>query len=162
VELSLNGKSLGSQKIHANASSRKWAVAFEPGALTAVCNDHKGVSETLKTAGKAAKVVLAVERGKLSSGWDDVGYVRATVVDADGVLVPDSTATLHFSVTGPGRILASGSGDTSDHSGFQKPDRDAFHGAAIAILRATAASGDVIVRVNSDGLQGSSATLRIQ
>ena len=162
VELALNGKSLGSQKIHADATSRKWKVDFEPGSLSATCRDHKGVSETLKTAGKAAKVVLTVERGKLSPAWDDVAYLRATVVDADGTVVPDSIATLHFSVTGPGRILATQSGDTADHSGFQKPDRDAFHGSAIAIVRATAGSSDVVVSVAAEGLQGGSATLRTQ
>ncbi len=162
VVLTLNGKSLGSQKIHADATPRKWTVGFEPGTLTAGCKDHAGVAETLKTAGKAAKILLAVERGKLSAGWDDVAYLRATVVDADGTLVPDSTATLHFLVSGPGRILATDNGDNADHSGFQKPERDAFHGAAIVIVRATAATGDVVVSVSADGLQSASATLRVQ
>lgn len=161
VELTLNGRSLGSKKINANATSRKWTVRFEPGALTASCMDHKGVAETLKTAGKPARLLLAVERGKLSSSWDDVGYLRATVVDADGTLVPDSTASLHFSVTGPGVILATDNGDNADHSGFQRPDRDALHGMAIVVVRATAAKGDVVINVSADGLKGSSAMLRV-
>ena len=162
VDLSLNGKSLGSQKIHTDATSRKWVVGFEPGDLTASCKDHTGVAETLKTAGKAAKIVLTIERARLSSGWDDVGYLRATVVDSDGVVVPDSAVTLHFSVAGPGRILATDNGDNADHSGFQKPDRDAFHGAAIVIVRATADRGSVVVSVAANGLQGASATLPVQ
>lgn len=161
VELLLNGKSLGTQNIHADATSRKWTLAFEPGSLTATCKDHPGVAETLRTAGKAARVTLTVERGKLSLGWDDVGYLRATVVDADGTTVPDSSAELHFSVSGPGKVLATDSGDPADHSGFQKPERDAFHGVAIALVRATADRGDVIVRVAADGLQGAAATLSI-
>ena len=162
VELTLNGTSLGSQKIHADATSRKWTVDFAPGSLTAACKDHPGVAETLKTAGKAAKVLLTVERGKLSSGWDDVGYLRATVEDLNGNVVPDAAALLHFSVSGPGKILATDSGDPADHSGFQKPDRDAFHSEAIVILRATADRGSVVVTVIADALQGASATLRMQ
>jgi beta-galactosidase len=162
VELTLNGKSLGAKKINADATARKWKVDFEPGVLTASCTDHKGVAETLKTAGKAAKVMLAVERGKLSGSFDDVGYLRATVVDAAGIPVPDSRDLLHFSVSGPGKILATDSGDVADSSGFQKPDRVAFHGAAIVVVRATADKGDVVVKVGADGLQGASATLRIQ
>jgi len=162
VELTLNGTSLGSQKIHGDATSRKWTVDFAPGSLTAACKDHPGVAETLKTAGKAAKVLLTVERGKLSSGWDDVGYLRATVEDLNGNVVPDAAALLHFSVSGPGKILATDSGDPADHSGFQKPDRDAFHGEAIVILRATADRGSVVVTVIADALQGASATLRMQ
>ena len=162
VELSLNGRSLGAKKINANARPRTWAVEFEPGALTASCTDHKGVAETLKTAGKAAKVMLTVERGKLSSNWDDVGYLRATVTDADWTPVPDSAALLHFSITGPGRIVTTDSGDPADHSGFKRPDRDAFHGVAIAVVRATADKGDVVVSVASDGLEGASASWHIQ
>lgn len=162
VELSLNGKSLGAKKINANARPRTWVVEFEPGALTASCTDHTGVAETLRTAGKAAKVMLTVERGKLSLNWDDVGYVRATVVDVAGTLVPDATGMLHLSVTGPGRILTTDGGDPADHSGFQKPDREAFHGSAIVVVRATAANGDVVVSVEADGLQGASATLHLQ
>ena len=107
-------------------------------------------------------MVLSVERGKLSTSFDDVGYLRATVTDADGNRVPDSAAALHFSVTGPGKILTTDSGDNADHSGFQKPDRDAFHGEAIVVVRATAAKGTVTVSVSADGLQGSSATLQVQ
>ena len=129
--------------------------------MTASCRDHKGVAETLKTAGKAARVTLAVERGKLSSSWDDVGYLRATVVDADGNVVPDAATTLHFSVIGPGRIVTTDSGDPADHAGFQKPDRDAFHGEAIVVVRAVESSGDVTVNVSADGLQGTSVKLHI-
>lgn len=161
VELTLNGKSLGSKKINPDATSRKWAVMFEPGALTASCKDHRDIAETMKTAGKAAKLILTVERSKLSQGFDDVAYLRATVVDADGNPVPDSTARLHFSVAGAGKILATDNGDNADHSGFQKADRDAFHGAAIAVVGATAAKGDVVVRVSADGLQEASAKLTV-
>jgi beta-galactosidase len=159
VELSLNGRSLGSKRINADATSRKWTVGFEAGTLTASCSDHKGVSETLRTAGKPAKLMLTVERGRLSSSFDDVGYLRATVVDSGGTVVPEAAAVLHFSVTGPGRILATDNGDNADHSGFQKPDRDAYHGAAIVIVRAAGGAGDVTVSVSAAGVQGASATL---
>ena len=163
VELFLNGKSLGSKPINADASPRKWIVPFAPGELKAAGNNHgaDAASETLQTAGKATKLVLAVERAKLSAAWDDVGYLRATVVDEKGTVVPDSAAPLKFAVSGPGIILTTDSADNADHSSFQKPERDAFHGSAIVVVRATAAAGDVTVSVSSPGLAPATATLHV-
>jgi beta-galactosidase len=134
-------------------------VAYAPGELKAVCPG--GASETLKTAGKPARVLLTVERAKLSANWDDVGYVRATIVDAQGTAVPEASTPLTFTVSGPGKILTTDSGDNADHSGFQKGERNAFHGSAIAVVRATATTGDVTVTVRATGLEAGSATLKI-
>jgi beta-galactosidase len=160
VELSLNGTSLGSKPINADASPRKWTVPFAAGSLKAACKD-KAASETLRTAGKAAKLLLTVERAKLSMAWDDVAYVRATVVDEQGTRLPDAAMPLTFAVSGPGRILATDNGDNADNSGFQKPERNAFHGSAIGVVRATAAKGDVVVKVSADGLGSASAMLKV-
>jgi beta-galactosidase len=163
VELFLNGKSLGSKPINPDASSRKWSVPFAAGELKAVGKDKgaETASETLKTAAKPAKLMLAVERGKLTAGWDDVGYLRATIVDDQGVVVPYAATPLTFTIAGPGRILTTDSADNADHSGFQKPDRTAYHGSAVVLVRATAATGDVTVSVSGAGLTGASATLHV-
>jgi beta-galactosidase len=157
VQLWLNGSSLGAKARSADDSARKWTVAFAPGELKASCAD--GTAETLRTAGAAAKVTLTVERGKLGPGFDDVGYVRARVVDKDGTVVPDAATVLHFSVSGNGVILATDSGDNAYRSPFQSADRMAFHGGAIAIVRGT---GDVMAKVSAEGLAGSSVVLHGQ
>ena len=66
----LNGKSLGAQKINANASPRVWKVPFAPGSLTAVAkNGGKVVAkDKLHTAGKAEKIIFSAETRKLSAG----------------------------------------------------------------------------------------------
>ncbi len=158
VELSLNGSSLGAKPRNADDSARKWTVLFAPGELKASCQD--GTAEALRTAGAAAKVTLTVERGRLSSSFDDVGYVRARVVDAQGTVVPDAGMRLHFSVSGPGVIVATDAGDNGDHSGFQTGDRAAFHGGAIGIVRGTG-RGEVRVMVSADGLAGSSVGMTV-
>jgi len=164
VELFLNGRSLGSKPRNADDSARKWTVPFEPGSLKAVGSNHGAVtaSEELHTAGKPAKLLLTVERARLSAAWDDVAYVRAVVADADGTPVPDAAMPLLFSVHGQGIILATDNADNADPSGFQKPQRNAYKGTAIAIIRATAAAGEVEVRVSAEGLQAATIHLPIQ
>jgi beta-galactosidase len=164
VELLLNGRSLGSKPRNLDASPIEWSVPFQAGSLRAAgSNDGAACgSETLRTAGKPAKLAIAVERARLSSSWDDVAYLRATVTDEDGTVVPDANTALHFSVAGPGRILTTDNADNSDTSGFQHPGRDAYHGTAIAIVRATAPRGNVTVTVSSPGLGSASARLPIR
>jgi beta-galactosidase len=117
--------------------------------------------ETLGTAGKPAKLKLTVERARLSSSWDDVAYLRASITDDQGTPVPDDHATLHFVVNEPGTIVATDNADNADNSGFEHPDRVALHGTAIAIVRATAAKGNITVTVSSEGLGATSVRLPI-
>ncbi len=58
VELFLNGKSVGTDKLHPDASAITFKVPFEPGTLKAVAKSHGRVvaTEELKTAGKPARI----------------------------------------------------------------------------------------------------------
>lgn len=165
VELMLNGRSLGAKPRNADDNTRTWPVAFEPGALTAVGKNGTAAcaEETLRTAGQAAKIMLVVERAQLSSSFDDVGYVRATVTDEQGTAVPDDVSVLRFTVSGPATIVATDNVDNADHSGFQKPERAAYHGSAVAVIRGRAGmgGGPVTVSVSGEGLAGSSVALKM-
>ena len=163
VELTLNGRSMGAKARNADDRARSWTVGFEAGTLTAVGKNGSAAcaEETLRTAGKPAKIKLVVERARLSPSFDDVGYVRATVTDEQGTAVPDDSSPLTFSVSGPGTIVATDNGDNADHSGFQRLDRAAYHGSAIAIVRGKPGPGVVTVAVSAQGLSGSSVTLKM-
>ncbi len=90
VELFLNGKSLGVQEIHADASPRIWNVTFASGTLKAVArNDGKvAATDELATAGLPAKIILTTNLKKISNDWDAVAFVRAEAVDGQGTVGP--------------------------------------------------------------------------
>jgi len=161
VELILNGKSLGAKPRHADDAPRIWKVPFEPGALKAIGRNKGQVIATdeLRTAGKPAKIVLAVDRGKLAPVWDDVSYVTVTIVDANGVRVPTASDLITFKITGPGVIAAVDSGDNTSHESFQASDRKAYQGRCFAILRANAPSGRIVLTASSPGLTSGSITI---
>jgi beta-galactosidase len=138
VDLLLNGKSLGSKPLAADASPRNWRVAWEAGTLQAACQNGVARDE-LRTAGKAAAVVLKVDRPQLTAHWDDVAYVTAEVVDDHGVVVPSAANPITFSVTGPASIIAVDNQDITSHEPFQSNVRSAYQGRSIAIVRANAA-----------------------
>ena len=164
VELILNGRSLGSQPLPADASPRTWRVPFAPGTLRAIArNGAEAVAtDELKTAGPPAKIVLTADQISLTPSWDDVACVRATVTDAAGVPISDAADLITFQISGPGVIAAVDNGDLDSHEAFQAAQRHAFGGQCIAILKATASSGQIVVTATASGLASATVTFAAQ
>lgn len=161
VELFLNGKSLGEKPLPADASPRTWTVPFAPGTLKAI-GTNKGrvaASHELRTAGKPARIALAVDRNYLTPVWDDVVYVTATVVDENGALVPNAGDLITFKISGPGVVAAVESADNNSHEPFQASERRAYQGRCFAIIKARAASGRITIGAFASGLKSSSITI---
>ena len=159
VELTLNGKSLGTREHPADDSPRQWKVSFEPGVLVATARDGGQTVATheLRTAGKAARIVLETDhRGALQANWDDVCFVRAEVVDAQGVLVPSAHDLVSFKVGGPGIIAAVDNGDNATVEAFHTSERHADGGQCVAVLKAAAPSGEITLEASAAGLAGAS------
>jgi beta-galactosidase len=163
VELFLNGKSLGSKPLPGDAFPRAWQVPFQPGLIKALARNQGRVVATheLRTAAKPAKILLTAERPRLAPTWDDVAYVKASVVDDSGALIPNANDLIHFSLTGPGVIAAVDSGDNSSHEAFQASERRAFNGVCFAILRAKAPSGRLTLTACAPGLKPASTTIKL-
>ena len=161
AELLLNGKSLGSKSLPPDASARVWRVEFEPGAIEAVCrNAGAAAARTeLRTAGKPARVLLETHRTSIAPVWDDVAYITATVVDENGVRVPDASPVVHFQAAGPGRIVAVDNADNTSHEPFQASERTAYHGKCSAIVKASG-TGRIQVTATAEGLRA--GTVEIQ
>lgn len=156
VELSLNGKTLGTQQRHADATPIVFKVPFEPGTLTAKAKRGGAVvaTDTLRTAGAPARVELALDHAgiSLSKHVDDAVAVTATLVDKEGVRIPDSEALVRFAAEGQGRIAAVDNGNLIDHDPYQATQRKLYDGHAQALLRATGERGSVTLRARVDGL----------
>ncbi len=168
VELFLNDKSLGTQKLHPDASPITYQVPFEPGTLKAIARSNGKVvaQDELRTAGKPTRLLLTTGLAAaqlttnpdsstppaLTQDWNDIAYVTATLVDANGTVIPDSATVIHFSTTGPGKIIAVDNGNLLDHDPFQATDRTLYEGHAIAILRATASSGVITLTATAEGV----------
>ncbi|HEX4576996.1 MAG TPA: glycoside hydrolase family 2 TIM barrel-domain containing protein [Edaphobacter sp.] len=180
VELFLNNKSLGTQKLHADASPITFQVPFEPGTLKAIARTNNKIvaQDSLRTAGKPARIQLSHDdlpelsnpvgssNGNgtplgyfLTPDWNDVAYVLATLVDANGTVIPDSETRIHFFTSGPGKIIAVDNGNLLDHDPFQATDRKLYEGHALAILRATAPTGAITLTATTEGLPPATLTL---
>jgi len=161
VELFLNGRSLGSKPRPSDDAPRNWKVPFEPGTLRAVGSNGGRVVATheLKTAGKPARVVLSADKSRLAHAWDDVVYIEATVVDANGIIVPNASDLITFKASGAGRVVAVDSGDNASHEPFQASERHASQGRCFAMLKATAPRGRINVTATAAGLTPGSVSV---
>lgn len=162
VELFLNGKSLGSKPKPADDAPRNWNMPFEKGTLKAVAKNGGKIVATdeLKTAGEPVKILLTAERSSIHNNWDEVSYVDAKVVDANGIVCPQATNELTFTAWGPGVIAATDNGDNANHDIYSLPVRHAYHGRAIALVKGKGV-GKVTVKATSPGLTNGMATVTI-
>jgi beta-galactosidase len=179
VELFLNGKSLGTKPLNADATPRVWKVAWVPSTLKAVArNDGKVVAtDELRTAGKPAKILLSIGRADLLVGqdarqrvptaqtqlpldWNAVALVRATVVDKHDVVVPGASDLISFAISGPGTIAAVDNADNASHEPFQASERHAFQGKCVAFVKATAPSGKITLTASAPGLKSGKLVLQ--
>ena len=155
AELFLNGVSLGKQK--KTGYRFVWPdVRYKPGTLEVVTYKNGAVwaKDKVRTAGAAYRLNVSMDyKGK------DLNYVKVSVVDRNGVLVPDASHLLSFSVKGPGEVIATDAGDPTSHVPFYSKELPAFHGKASAIVRRTA-PGAITVYVRSKGFM--TATVEIK
>jgi beta-galactosidase len=143
-----------------------FTLPFAPGTLRAVAKRDGQVVATdeLRTAGAPAHLQLTLDTpaSSLSDQPDDLLYVTATLVDADGVRVPDSHLEVEFGASGQGGIVAVDNGNLLDHAPFQATRRTLYDGQAVAILRASAQQGSVTVSAAAAGLPAASIVVPVR
>lgn len=160
VELFLNDKSLGIQQRSPDDEPLIWDVPFAAGTLRAVGRDKGAVAAAheLHTAGKPTRVILSVDQPTLKADWNDVAYVRASIVDDHGTTVPDAKALVQFDAVGPGYIQAVDSGDNMDTAPFAATRRRAYMGSCVAIIKANG-GGTIRISASAAGLSGGAITI---
>jgi beta-galactosidase len=184
VELYLNGRFIGEKRIEFprqgtsggwNSYDRPpvfpttadlhmaWDVPYEPGVLRAVGkrNGEIVVTQEVRTAGEASALRLSVDRDEIRAGIRDIAHVEVEVVDADGVVVPNSEHLVRFAVEGAAKLLAVGNGNPTDHSSYQAQERRAFHGLLLAMIQSTNETGVIRVTAQADGLEPASIDITV-
>ena len=165
VRLLLNGHDLGEKETtRATQDTATYAVPYAPGTLVAVGLNADGIEAarwTLQTTGPAAALRLTPERTVIAADGQDLAYVRVEALDAGGHLDPNAAAQVRFSLTGPGRIVAVGSGDPRSLESFQRPERRTFRGRCLVILQSSARPGILRLSARADGLKEAATAVSV-
>ncbi|MER6282780.1 glycoside hydrolase family 2 TIM barrel-domain containing protein [Streptomyces sviceus] len=138
-----------------------WKVPYAPGELKAVArrNGRTVATDVLRTAGRPHAVRLTADRTSLPADGRSLVFVTADVVDARGVVVPDAEHLISFAVTG-GSLAGLDNGREESAERYQASTRTAFHGKALAIVRAGTEPGVLKVTAQTDGLRAGTAKVR--
>lgn len=167
AELFVNGQSAGRLKKAEHTYRFRWDnVTYAAGDLRVVT--YKGgkqwAIDAVKTVGAAAHLNLTADRTTITGDGDDLSYLTAAVLDADGNTVPRANDAITFTVTGAGELVATDNGDPTDMTAFPSATRKAFSGLALAIVRAksSATAGQTVtVSASAPGLTGAQVTLTL-
>ena len=157
AELFLNGKSLGRKPIGEDSEYKAtYQVPYVPGRLLAVgYRDGREAGRwELRTAGQSAAAVVTTDRSQLAANGEDLAYVAVELHDADGtpIYARNDDRQVRVRVRGAGTLAGIGNGNPIDVSSFQSDERKTFHGRVVAVVRAGAQAGPIVVDIEAEGL----------
>ena len=176
AELFLNDKSLGRKKkifdsqvpsMEGKPAYRiRWDdVIYEPGELKVIAykDGKEWATDVVRTAGEASQLNLKPDRTTLSTDRCNLSFITLTVLDSKGIMVPRADNQIHFSVSGPGEIVATDNGDPTDMTAFPSYTRKAFNGLALVIVKAKRGqTGSIVVTAETEGMQIAKCTIKVK
>lgn len=166
VKLYVNGNQVGSSPIaYSSQFTASMDVGYKPGIIKAVCvaDGHELASTQYQTAGAVSRLELVADRSSIEHSRDDLAFVTVNALDANGILVPDASLDLKFSLDSAsvGEIAAVGNGDPRDLESHQGSRRKTWRGKALVILRPTGTtSGRIVLTASCKGLPSSTIVVK--
>lgn len=164
VELFLNGRSLGRKLTNRSTEfTAKWEVPYQAGTLKAMGYDagRQVSSAELRTSGEPARITLAADRRDIKADGEDLSYVTVELTDARGVRNPKAENLVRFSIEGPGTIVAVGNANPVSTESYQQPQRKAWQGRCLVIVKSERRAGRVIVKASSQGLPPAALAINV-
>lgn len=165
VRLLLDRQDLGTQETNRETRfTGTWEVPYQPGELVAVGLDEAGAEVercTLISAGPPAAIRLKADRKALAADGQDLSFVTIEVVDEWGVVCPNAEDLLHFEIEGPASLAAVANSNPKSVESFQQPQRKAWRGRALVIVRAGKTAGTVMLKARAEGLLEAEVTLKL-
>ncbi|MFL5740246.1 MAG: glycoside hydrolase family 2 TIM barrel-domain containing protein [Flavisolibacter sp.] len=152
VELFLNGHSLGRKPTNRDTKfMASWEVPWQAGNLKAI--GYTGGREvnvsTISTASEVSQIHLKADRDKIKADGQDLCYVDVELQDAQGNLHPKAENLLHFQLTGPATIAGVGNGNPVSLESYQLPQRKAWRGRCLVIIKSSGKPGIIKLTVSS-------------
>lgn len=155
VELLVNGKSLGSQKVP-HLGHVEWKVKYEPGVIEArASKDGKVVlTEKQETTRPTVSIRLTADRTEINADGEDVAILKVEALDQEGRPVPTANNKIAFSVYGVGTLIGVGNGDPNCQESDKASKRSLFNGLAQVIIQSTKRPGEIHIEALKDGWEG--------
>ena len=164
AELFINGKSQGRKKKgDLEYRLRFDDVRYTPGTVEVIAyKDGKPwATDKVTTSGAPHGMKLQADRKTIDADGKDLSFITVDIVDENGVFVPDAVNEISFTLDGPGRIIATDNGDSTDFTSFASQKRHAFSGKLLVIVQSNRGeAGDITLSATSPELGTSTILLK--
>ena len=156
AELFLNGKSLGKKPTSRSTKfMATWQVPYQPGILRAAgFSGKKKVAESLlHSAGDPVMIKMSADRDQIKADGQDLSYITVELNDKNGIRNPKAEDLVSFSIEGPGTIIAVGNANPVSLESFTLPQRKAWHGRCLVVIKSTSEGGKIILKASAGNLK---------
>lgn len=167
AELFLNGRSLGMKTKKPYEYRLRWEdVVYEPGTLRVIAykNGAKWAEDSVQTTGAPYCLQLEADKSSIRNDGQELAFITVNITDRNGLCVPTACNLLTCEILeGDGEIVATDNGDATCHIVFSAPERPAFNGKMLVIVRAKENGRKSIrLKVTSPGLKEAIIKIKIQ
>ena len=161
LELFLNGKSLGKKQIEKYGHG-EWCVKYAPGTLRVIgFADGKQVcADERKTTGKPVALRLTGDND-FSANGRDIALFTCECVDENGLVVPNASEYVGFSVSSPAKIIGTGS-DHCDHKSVANCERKMYMGKITVAVKPQKGQESFTLTAFSDNCRVCRKTVKIK
>ncbi|MFM2364125.1 MAG: hypothetical protein RLZZ316_3027, partial [Bacteroidota bacterium] len=120
----------------------------------------KWAEAEVSTTAAAAALQMNADRSGIHADGQDLSFITVTVIDKNGLPVPDAQNKIAFSIDGPGEIVATDNGNPADMGSFSSKQRNAFSGLALVIIKSQKSRpGIITVKATAAGLKETKITV---
>jgi beta-galactosidase len=163
AELFLNNKSLGKKKTDRSTEFKaSWDVPYQAGELRAIGYQGEKPSDTaiLRTAGEPTQIRLIADRNNIKADGQDLSYITVELLDDKGIKNPNAENLIKFEVEGLGKIIGVGNANPISTESFQAPERKAWQGRCLVVIKSEKQPGDIHLKASSNGLNTCEITIK--
>ena len=152
VKLYLNGKLIDTKSVNEGTQFKaEFRMPYQPGELKAVAGSHEQI---IRTASKPHHIVLNADRTKIDP--EGLCFVDVWIADKDGNICTTANNELTFTVKGDGELAGAGNADITDTDSYADSSHKAWHGHALAVIRANGNPKKITMTVKAKGLKAES------
>jgi len=129
-------------------------VPYQAGVLKAIGYDagRPVSSSELRSAGQPTRIKLKADRTRIAADGQDLSYITVELIDGHGVRNPTAEKMIRFAVAGPGHIVGVGNANPMSTESYQEPQRKAWQGRCLLIVKSDKRAGKIMVKASTNGL----------
>lgn len=162
VELFVNGVSQGVRSKTETEAHVSWSVIYKAGNIKAVSRKNGKVvlTEEIKTAKAPQQITLTADTKNIKADGKEISFITVSVVDKDGVPVPDAMNNISFELDGNAEIAGVDNGFQANLQSFQAHHINLYNGKALVMIKGNK-TGKATLKASSPGLNDASIHIEL-